>query len=172
VKQPEEQDSLEALLDRARPRLGRVLARYNIPPDDAEDLLRDVFLTLIFQRDRVAEPEVWVLRTLKQQCLAYWRRRRRVLYSNLDAELRQSVLETGGDPERRERLRRQLAKVVDSLPGPCRALLRRRYGLDGSLSTGDPGDDTNSSEVSQRCLAALGKRLMESGVLDDLDPPQ
>ncbi|MDY7095653.1 MAG: sigma-70 family RNA polymerase sigma factor [Acidobacteriota bacterium] len=171
MKQPEEQDSLEALLDRARPRLGRVLARYNIPPDDAEDLLRDVFLTLIFQRDRVSEPEVWVLRTLKQQCLAYWRRRRRVLYSNLDAELRQSVLETGGDSKRRERLRRQLARVVDSLPAPCRSLLRRRYGLDGALGP-DPLDDTVAGEVSQRCLAALGKRLMESGVLDDLDPPQ
>lgn len=170
MKQPEEKDSLEALLDRARPRLGRVLARYNIPPDDAEDLLRDVFLTLIFQRDRVAEPEVWVLRTLKQQCLAYWRRRRRVLYSNLDAELRQSVLESGGDPERRRHLRQQLARVVDSLPAPCRALLRRRYGLGGALAP-DPQDDPNSAEVSQRCLAALGKRLMESGVLDDLDPP-
>lgn len=167
VKQLEEQqDSLEELLVRAQPQLGRVLARYNIPPEDAEGLLRDVFLTLIFKRERVADLEQWVLRTLKHQCLSYWRRRRRLLYTTLDSELRQTIANAAGDPEQQARLSQQLARVVDTLSGPCRRVLRQRYGLAGAEAV-TPADG-GAEVVAERCLAALGKRLMESGVIDDL----
>lgn len=167
VKQLEEQqDSLEELLVRAQPQLGRVLARYTIPPEDAEGLLRDVFLTLIFKSERVANLEQWVLRTLKHQCLSYWRRRRRLLYTTLDSELRQTIANAAGDPEQLARLSQQLARVVDTLPGPCRRVLRQRYGLAGVEAV--PRADGGAEVVAERCLAALGKRLMEAGVIDDL----
>lgn len=185
MKQREEQDLLEGLLVRAQPKLGRVLARYNIPPEDAEDLLRDVFLTLIFKREQVADPQAWAVRTLRHQCLAYWRRRRRVLYSRLDRELRASIDRAVADPEYGAGFRSRLEEIVDSLPSPCRSLLRRRYGLEASErpapaaavndsepKTAEHGATPGSSrdlaaeKTTERCVAALGQKLIEAGALD------
>ena len=40
---PELRESLNTLLKTSRPRLERVLRNFEIPPEDAEDILQDVF---------------------------------------------------------------------------------------------------------------------------------
>lgn len=67
----------ESLLDELRPRLVRILRRYRIPPEDAEDLLQETLLLLVRRRAQIRHPEHWLPATLANVCIAHHRRRRR-----------------------------------------------------------------------------------------------
>ncbi|MCB1058230.1 MAG: hypothetical protein KDD11_22250, partial [Acidobacteria bacterium] len=95
---------------------------------------------------------------------------RRLLYTTLDSELRQSIAGAAGDPERKARLDRQLAAVLDTLPPPCRRVLRRRYGLASGAASPVP-QGRRAEELAERCLAALGRRLVEAGMLGERSRP-
>src|SRR5689334_24765159 len=81
---PHVEDSLEEFLQRVRPRLKALFARYSIPPQDTEDILQQALLALVYQRQVVRDPEAWLLGTLRNKCLLYWRDHRRKLYEAVD----------------------------------------------------------------------------------------
>src|SRR5436305_13296845 len=72
---PELRESLNVLLKSSRPRLERVLRNFEIPPEDAEDILQDAQLTLLYKWDKIRSPESWLLGTVKKKCITYWRKR-------------------------------------------------------------------------------------------------
>ncbi len=64
------------LLQRLRPRLHRILQRYQIPAADAEDLLHDAVIPLLRNWETIRRPDAWLVRTVANRCLMYWRSRR------------------------------------------------------------------------------------------------
>src|SRR5262245_41025986 len=86
--------TFDQFLQKVEPKLKRLLSTYRIPVDDAEDVLQQSLLALVYQWDRVREPETWLLGTLKRHCLMYWRTNRRRIYLSVDSTL----LELLSDP--------------------------------------------------------------------------
>ena len=70
-------ESVPELLDRIEPEIRQVLVRLRIPAQDAEDLIQETLLAFVAKRAAIANPVPWLLATLRNQCLLYWRRRRR-----------------------------------------------------------------------------------------------
>ena len=85
---PELRESLNTLLKTSRPRLERVLRNFEIPPEDAEDILQDAQLTLLYKWDKVRSPESWLIGTVKKKCIMYWRKRRGSLCEAVDTAIR------------------------------------------------------------------------------------
>ncbi|MCH9648077.1 MAG: hypothetical protein K0U98_07555 [Deltaproteobacteria bacterium] len=166
-------EDFESFLSQVQPRLRKTLAFYSIPPADAETLLKDLFLTLLYKRQSIASPELWLVNTLRHQCVVYWRRHRFQLYSNLDKALKgtlaglQGSLEDGGDSSERGRLLRKLDALVAELPPSYRNQLRQQYSQprDGMESSGGARAASSlSAKELELCLASLGNTFSELGL--------
>src|SRR5258706_13455803 len=94
LDQPQVEASLENLLRHVQPRLKVLFARYRIPPQDTEDIVQQALLALIYQRQEIRDPAAWMLGTIRNKCLLYWREQRRKLYDAVDA----AVLEVMAEP--------------------------------------------------------------------------
>jgi len=170
VKSPNVECSLEELLDKLNPRIRQVLARFRIPFEDADDLVQQSVLTFLFKRDSIRNPESWLLGTIKNRCLMYWRARSRKIYRAVDT----AILEVIAEPRRPEQehsdLRRDLNAEISQLPDRCRSLLRLRYrlGCEPTEVARRLGYRTSSIyKVLERCLAALSRRLVASGLVEN-----
>src|SRR6476659_4811602 len=117
---PQVDASLEEFLEKLRPRLKALFARYRIPPQDTEDILQQALLALVYQWQTVRDAEAWLMGTLRNRCLLYWRDSRRKVYESVDA----AVLEWMADPltpaQEEADLTRDLAAVLERLPPRCR----------------------------------------------------
>ncbi|HSF40516.1 MAG TPA: sigma factor, partial [Thermoanaerobaculia bacterium] len=80
-------ESLDQLLRRLRPRLKQVLGRYRVPAHDAEDLVQEALISTIQKWDVIQDPEAWLLVTLRNRCVVYWRKRRNSLYNSVDTAI-------------------------------------------------------------------------------------
>src|SRR5260370_24806691 len=78
---PALRDSLNDLLKGTRPRLERVLRGFEVPLEDAEDIVQDAQLTLLYKWDKIHSPENWLVGTVRKKCIMYWRKRRGSLRS-------------------------------------------------------------------------------------------
>lgn len=145
--------------------IDRILSRYRVPPEDGQEILDDVMLTMLVKRERIRDPERWLRRTLRNRCVHYWRQRRRHLYRVVDSGIL-ALLNSEATPEaEREELRQELGRAADGLPGRCRAVVRQRYGLGSDAAAGDvtPWDPTEApSDDLLRCVGALSRRLAPS----------
>lgn len=158
--------SLEDFLKRVRPRLKAQFQRYSIPLQDTEDILQQALLALIYQRQAIRDPEAWLVGTVRNKCLLYWRTHRRKLYDSVDA----TVLECLADPlqpaQETSDVRRDLAAALQELPERCRSLLALRYGQGyepAEVAEQMGYSQSSISKVTRRCLAALTRRLILTG---------
>lgn len=165
VDHPQVASSFEDFLVRIRPRLKSLFAHYRIPIQDTEDLLQQALLALVYQWKTVRDPEAWILGTLRNKCLLYWRERCRRLVESVDT----AVLEWMAQPERprqeNDDLRYDLENLLARLPPRCRSILvlRYRYGYDPQEVAARLGYQRSSiSKVTNRCLAALTRELVAS----------
>jgi RNA polymerase sigma factor (sigma-70 family) len=161
-----EEPALEEILARIEPKLKRILFRHRIPAQDADDLLQETLLIMVSKAGSIRNPEAWILATLANRCIIYWRRYRRRLWDQVDT----AILELLADPEApaqdQEELRIDLEGLLAELPDRCRSLLRLRYGLGCSATeTADRMGYHKSSirKVTHRCLATLTQRLLVAG---------
>ncbi len=155
--------SLEDFLQRVRPRLKAQFQRYRIPPQDTEDLLQQALLALIYQRRAIRDPEAWLVGTVRNKCLLYWRTQRRKLYESVDATVLECLAEPQMPAQEMLDVRRDLSAALGKLPERCRSLLSLRYGLgyEPAEVAEELGYSQNSvSKVTQRCLAALTRGLL------------
>jgi len=163
-------EDFEKFLSRVQPRLKRILAFYCVPPENAEGILRDLFLTLLYKRDSIAAPDLWISKTLRHQCILYWRKQRWKLYASLDSAVQGSLSSSAPNTDEKRLILEELDAVVCQLPDSCQDLLRKRYGLReeaGEWLRGEassPGADLADLEG---CLASLGKTFTELGLLGD-----
>jgi RNA polymerase sigma factor (sigma-70 family) len=169
---PERQNasaSISEVLVKVRPALERVLGSYDVPPEDAEDVLQDTYLTLLYKWEKVQCPEAWLIGTLRKKCIMYWRKRRKRIIDAMDA----AILELLSEPERpsqeRQDLSRDFDRVLCRLPERCQKLLRLRYGLGlGPSEVAERMGYQPSSirKITSRCLTVLSRELAAVGFLE------
>ena len=114
---------MRGFLKKVRPRLKALFAHYRIPPQDTEDILQQALLALIYHREGIRDPEAWLLGTLRNKCLLYWREQRRKLYDAVDAAVLECMAEPLEPAQEGADLRRDLATALEQLPERCRSLL-------------------------------------------------
>jgi RNA polymerase sigma-70 factor (ECF subfamily) len=113
---------------RLRRRMGLMLYRHRIPPQDGEDLVQSSWLLAVARWPDIRDPESWLLGTLARQCIVYWRQRQ------LQAERYQPLDGLAPEPAiapvqaQRDRLV-DLGMAVRRLPLAQRRLLACRYRL-------------------------------------------
>ncbi len=162
--------TLEKLLAKVQPKLTQILGRYRIPSQDADDVLQETFLTLIHKWDVVRNPEAWLVVTLRNRCLIYWRNKRKHLCQAVDTAILEMLTEPEAPQQKKVELRFDLDRLIGRLPMRCRSLLRLRYSLGCSSSeTAERMGYQPSSirKVSSRCLASLTRELVEAGFCED-----
>ena len=160
-----EEVSFEELLKGLEPRFRAVFARFRIPEQDAEDLMQQALLTYVRKRHTVRNPETWLVGTLRNRCLKYWRARRRRLYTAIDSAILESVAEASEPSQERSDIRRDLKGAMGRLRPRCRSILGLRYGLGC-----EPGEtarrlgykESSIYKLMERCLAALSSQLLET----------
>lgn len=159
-------ETLDQLLRRLRPRLKQILGRYRVPAHDAEDLVQEALVSTIQKWEEIQDPEAWLLVTLRNRCVVYWRKRRTNLYSSVDAAILELLSEPVSAPQEKAELRWDLKNLIDELPARCRTLLRLRYGLgyDSSEVAEQMGYHPSSvRKVARRCMAALTYQMVTRG---------
>jgi RNA polymerase sigma factor (sigma-70 family) len=169
VDRHQEQPIVEILED-LLPRIQHVFSKFHIPPQDAEDVLQQTLLTYLYKRESIQNTERWILGTLRNRCLLYWRDRRRRLYTAVDKALLESVAQSDGCPQERSDLLRDLNVVLAKIPSRCRNLLWLRYrqGYEPPEAARELGYKASSIyKVTERCLAALTKRMVACGLVEE-----
>jgi DNA-directed RNA polymerase specialized sigma24 family protein len=99
----------------------------------------------------------------------YWRSRRRRLYRTVDTAILESVAEPRRPAQETADLLHDLESVVANLPTRCQDLFRLRYrlGCEPPEAARRMGYRTSSIyKVIERCLAALTRELVASGLLE------
>jgi len=158
--------SLEEILARTAPRLKKVLSRYRIPAQDADDLLQETFLILITKAGSIRNPDAWLIATLANRCIIYWRKHRNKLWDLVDSAILELLADVEAPPQERADLRHDLDSLLLGLPERCRSVLRLRYGFGCSTAeTAEKMGYCKSSirKVTRRCLAALTEQLLGAG---------
>lgn len=154
---------VEPLLEGLRPRIEQILCHYRIPPQDAEDLVQEILISLVRRYESIHSPEAWLVTALKYQCLLYWRQRRRRLYELVDQSLLESLASPVPSPSNDYDQAHDLASLLPQLPQRCSRVLRLRYelGLTPRELAAELGYRYSSvSKIVKRCLAALTARLV------------
>jgi RNA polymerase sigma factor (sigma-70 family) len=163
--------TFEEFLKAVEPRLKRLLALYRIPGDDAEDVLQQALLALLYQWERVRDPESWLFGTVRRHCLMYWRTHRRRIYSAVDSALLEWLSTPIAPSQERTDLLCDLESLIERLPPRCRSVLRLRFRLGY-----EPTEvarmlgyrESSIGKVTTRCLAALSRELLASGLVESL----
>jgi RNA polymerase sigma-70 factor (ECF subfamily) len=162
----ERRGGLDQLLRRLRPRLKQVLGRYRVPAHDAEDLVQEALIATIQKWDEIQDHEAWILVTLRNRCVVYWRKRRASLYQAVDNVILELLSEPIAAPQERAELLWDLNHLLEDLPQRCRTLLRLRYslGYDPSEVAERMGYHPSSvRKVARRCMAALTYQMVARG---------
>jgi RNA polymerase sigma factor (sigma-70 family) len=163
---PEPGSSFDDFLRNVEPKLKRVLAMYRVPGRDAEDLLQQTLLVLLYQWDRVRDPEAWLIGTLRRHCLMYWRTHRRQIYSAVDSALLEWLSQPIEPPQERSDLLSDLSSLIGRLPARCRSLLRLRFRLGyelPELAKKLGYRESSIGKITTRCLAALTREVLAVG---------
>lgn len=156
------ESSLEHFLKSVRPRMKALFAHFQVPPQDTEDIVQQALLALLYQRQEIRDPEAWLMGTLRNKCLLYWRERRRKLYDAVDAAALELMAEPMAPEQEGADVRRDLEMAIERLPERCRALLSLRYshGYEPPELAKRLGySPTSISKTTNRCLAALTREL-------------
>jgi RNA polymerase sigma-70 factor (ECF subfamily) len=172
VSDTEEQPSLEEILHRVEPKLKRILFRYKIPAQDADDLLQETFLIMVSKAGSIRNPEAWILATLSNRCVIYWRKHRSRLWDLVDTTILELLADAEAPAQERAEIRYDLDNLLSQLPDRCRSVLRLRYGL--GCSTAEAAERTgycksSIRKVTRRCLSALTQKLLGPGAQPDVE---
>ncbi|MFQ5527664.1 MAG: RNA polymerase sigma factor [Thermoanaerobaculia bacterium] len=151
------------LMDGFRGEAWKLLARFRIPAQDAEDLLQDAFLLFLRRRPEVESERRWLQGALKNRCLVYWRDRRRRFYNVMDTSLLEALAEPTAPSQEQRVFLSDVIERVDELPERCRSILRLRYQSD--FKPAELADHLGYSrrgiyKILDRCVAALSKKLL------------
>ncbi len=167
---PEPPASFDEFLKGIEPRLKRLLSTYRIPSEDAEDVLQQTMLALLYQWDRVRDPECWLLGTLKRHCLMYWRNHRRRIYSAVDSTVLEWLSEPVAPSQEKSDMLCDLDNLLERLPSRCKLLLQLRFrmGYEPPEVAKRLGYRASSiGKITIRCLAALSRELLAAGLSGD-----
>lgn len=154
---------VESILLELQPRMQRTLRHYQIPAQDAEDLVQEIFVSFVRCYPKVENPEAWLTSALTYQCRLYWRQRRRQICDAVDTCILEILAEHEPPAAERDDRIRDLEKFLCRIPPRCRKLLRLRYGLGFTSKelAGELGYQHSSvSNIVRRCVATLTAKLL------------
>jgi RNA polymerase sigma-70 factor (ECF subfamily) len=166
LDQPQVEEALDEFLRKLRPRLKALFVHYRIPPQDTEDILQQALLALFYQRQEIRDPQAWLLGTLRNRCLLYWREQRRKLYDAVDAAVLEYMAQPTAPAQEGVDIRRDLAAALERLPERCRSLLALRYRQEfdaPELARRLGYSPSSISKITTRCLATLTRYLVTPG---------
>jgi len=152
-------DVLPALYARLHKQAGRVLYKRHIPSEDAEDLVQTTMQLAVAKWKEIRNPGAWLLGTLRNRCVIYWRRR---LPEECTRQLNEADLERGVEPDQtRVDLLADLGRVWHLLSPAHRRLLTLLY--EAGLSPREAAEAMGLASTSVRKTAhrAIG-RLREA----------
>ncbi|MFL6233976.1 MAG: hypothetical protein ACJ76N_12650 [Thermoanaerobaculia bacterium] len=66
---PEAVEAVTAVVAALSAEIDAILARFHLSEQDAADLLREILLLAIYRWDQIANPEIWLLATLRRACV-------------------------------------------------------------------------------------------------------
>jgi RNA polymerase sigma factor (sigma-70 family) len=163
---PDGGEAVEALIDRLQPKLKRILGRYRIPYEDAEDILQQSFLDFVYKRPTIYSPDAWLLATVRYRSILYWRQRRNQLHEAMDTAVLEGMAKPEPPGQGRIALRHDLERALCDLPPRSRSLLKLRYGL--GLKPAEVAEElgyqaSSVRKLTSRCLDRLQRRLQELG---------
>lgn len=149
-----EDEPLERFLERIRPRVKRVLRSWDIPPEDAEDILQEALLDAVRKWDTIQHMESWLLGTLGYKCSHYWRRQRSdsVRVQAMDAPDLEELAPPQPPAQERDGVLLDLHSLMRGLGKKHQAALWLRFGL--GLSTEEVAERLGYCPSSIRKLTA------------------
>lgn len=128
-----DREPIEQFLHRIRPRLKRVLKNYNIPFQDAEDLLQESLLEALRKWDTIQHLEAWLIGTLGYKCSNYWKKHQGERVQAVDTPVLEQLSPPQAPAQDRDAVLLDLRSLMSGLGSRQRAVLWFRFGL--GLST-------------------------------------
>lgn len=150
--------TLEEHLERIRPQLKRILRRYDIPLQDAEDIVQEALLDALRKWDTIRHKEAWMLGAVRFKCSHYWKRLRSERVLAVDLPVLEELSPPQAPGQEREEIRLDLYNLTRGLDRRHRAILWLRYGL--GLSAGEVAErlgycPSSIRKLAGRCLVRL-----------------
>jgi RNA polymerase sigma factor (sigma-70 family) len=124
-----EREPLEEFLERIRPRLKRVLKSYDIPRQDAEDVLQEALLETFRKWDTIRDVEPWLIGTLRYKCSGYWRKQRAERLQAMDVSMLEDLSEPQPPAQEQDEVLLDLRSLIRDLGRRHRAALWLRFGV-------------------------------------------
>jgi RNA polymerase sigma factor (sigma-70 family) len=124
---------LVQLVERQRPRIARLFARYRIPSWDREDLLQEALVVMIGKWETIGSKEGYLLGILRFKCFGYLRQRYHLAQTAADVSVLETLPEKGSPPQERRELLVDLQSLAVALPFRQRRALFLRYRLGMSV---------------------------------------
>jgi RNA polymerase sigma factor (sigma-70 family) len=137
------------------------MREFRVPPDDAEALVHDAFVTYLQRQNTVREPKGWLIGTVRNGCRHYWRDRKHE-GPPLEA-LGEEPVDAAGELDREAALWRiTVASKVAQMGTRCREMLQRYYWK--GESTADIAEELATSkdnvwQLLSRCRQRIGEAL-------------
>jgi RNA polymerase sigma-70 factor (ECF subfamily) len=156
------------LLEGTRSRLAALCASFRVAPQDFEDLVQESLLALWRKRREIENPEAWLIRALRLECLRYQRRAIRQKNVAVDEATLELLVDAGGPSEEALGLRHDLRTLIRRLPARHRALIHLRFelGLTSEETARHLGYQPASlKKTTTRCLHTLRSQLICSPAL-------
>ncbi len=66
---PETIDAVTAVVAALAAEIDAILTRFHLSERDATDLLGEILLLAVYRWDQIANPEIWLLATLRRACV-------------------------------------------------------------------------------------------------------
>jgi RNA polymerase sigma-70 factor (ECF subfamily) len=151
-----------------RPRLRAVLARYSVPPQDAEDVLQEVFVAAWAGRGSILQLEGWLLGALRLKCALYWRKRRNERVQGVEAERLEELSAPLSPRQERDAMRLDVESLTSHLEVRQRAALFLRFGegLTSREVAAQLGySPTSIRKLTCRCLEKVQRRAEAEGLI-------
>jgi RNA polymerase sigma factor (sigma-70 family) len=120
--------TLPELCAKIEPELTHVLLKYRIPLEDGEDVLQTTLLLALLHWDKIQNSSAWLLGTLENRCILFWRERRRRDQRYEPLNPWDPVLTVAPAQERRAMIV-DLETLARELPATQRKVLCLRYHL-------------------------------------------
>ncbi|HEV2855532.1 MAG TPA: sigma-70 family RNA polymerase sigma factor [Thermoanaerobaculia bacterium] len=164
-----EREPLDQFLERIRPRIRRVFRNYDIPLEDAEDILQEALLEALRKWDTIQHLEAWLLGTLGFKCSHYWKRQRGDRVQAVDMPVLEELSPPQPPAQEREEVLLDLHSLMRGLGRKHRAALWLRFGL--GMSTDEVARRLGYCPSSIRKLTARSMARLHRWANEDSEDP-
>lgn len=173
---PDSGPEIEDLLRRLRPRIKKILAHFNIPFEDAEDILQEALIAAFLKWPSIENKEPWFLGTVRNRCMLYWKRRWRRRMEGMDPEDLEALCQPQPPPQERDTMLWDLEVIANAVGERHWAVLFLRYGL--GLSNAEIAKRlgycaSSIRKLSCRAVSRLQRRVaMRPELPEPPEPPE